>query len=368
MALPGNWAIGDILTLTCIRGLNNPMIRQLVGNYNSLDELLESDKPVILDNKLPGRELFPKDISPCREEAQDQLSRINNTDLHIISYWDDSYPQLLKETTHPPIALFIWGRLPDNRSNIISIVGTRHSTSYGRLTAEKFASAFTAAGIIVCSGLANGIDTIAHLSTIESGGTTYAIIASGLDCIAPPHILKNAGKIVETGGSIISEYKFGTKALPAYFPQRNRIISGISKATLVVESGKTGGALITARFAFDQSREVFAVPGNISSEKSIGTNELIKKGLATPALSPASMLEDLGLISDSASLFSQPKAIKFNSIEEERIYYELSNEPKHIDEILQTMNIEISELLVKLLELEFKGVIRQLPGKYYIRM
>jgi len=173
--------------------------------------------------------------------------------------------------------------------------------------------------------------------------------------------------MIAKGGAIITEYRCGTKSLQGYFPQRNRIISGLSKATIVIESAKKGGALITANFAFDQNRELYAVPGNINSERSKGTNLLIKNLKAQPAISPKFILEDLGILSIDKVHKKQNKKLVFKNINQELVYNSIDSQPIHIDEIVQTINIDISELLVILLELEFDGFIKQLPGKYYIK-
>ncbi|MFW5662417.1 MAG: DNA-processing protein DprA, partial [Bacteroidota bacterium] len=220
-------------------------------------------------------------------------------------------------------------------------------------------------GIVVVSGLAYGIDTTSHMAVVKAGGTTYAVIACGQDRISPQSSQKNADKIIEAGGAIVSEYRFGVPARPGYFPQRNRIISGMSDACLVVESGSRGGSLITAKFAFDQERDVFAIPGNISSQKSEGTNTLIKTNIAMPALTPGGVLEDLGIDFEKLD-FSEMK-IKFDSSEEEMLYNKLSFEPVHIDTLADNTKLDISVILVRLLDLEFKGLARQLPGKYYIK-
>jgi DNA processing protein len=365
MALPGNWTIEEILTLSYYRGINTINLKELVENSDSLPVLLNSSVFSKYASKLKQNSIFENTTSNITDLVNRQLDICSQKNYKIISYWDERYPLLLKEIPYSPILLFVWGDLQPADSASISIVGTRKCTNYGKLTTEDFATCFVRNSIIISSGLAYGIDTFAHLSTSRAKGITYAVIASGLDEISPMISHKNAEKIVDGGGAIISEYKCGTIAKPGYFPQRNRIISGISKATLVIESGLKGGALITARFALDQNREVFAVPGNIHSEKSQGTNALIKKNIATLALSPEALLIDLGFA--QLDLGKESKANQFSSKEEEIIFNSLDHEPRHIDELMETANMDISELLVSLLNMEFNGLVRQLPGKYYIR-
>jgi DNA processing protein len=212
--------------------------------------------------------------------------------------------------------------------------------------------------------LAYGIDTYAHLACVEAKGITYAVIASGIDKLGPQDAKDKARKIIDNGGAVISHFHPGVPARPPYFLHRNRIIAGVSSAVFVVESGYKGGSLNTARHAAEESREVFAAPGNITSEKSIGTNKLIKYGTAQITTEPKDILEAIGL--DSSKRVEKKKEIEFNNNEEKLIYEALSLEPIHIDAIPEKTGLEISQILVTLLELEFRGVVRQLPGKLYV--
>ncbi|MDQ1265361.1 MAG: DNA-protecting protein DprA [Bacteroidota bacterium] len=358
-----HWQFDDILRLDLTKGISTQKVIEIVEQFDSFNEFLNSRNVNL--GKLESSELFEhtKDIS---EQIIRQHEICENNSFNILTYWDEKYPLALKDIPYPPVVLYVNGELQKSDSLAIAIVGTRACSVYGRLTAERFASKFSASGIVVVSGLANGIDTTAHLAAVNAGGITYSVIASGLDQISPQHSRRNAEKIVETGGAIISEYPCGTVACPGYFPQRNRIISGISRATVVIESGSKGGALITARFAFDQGREVFAVPGNITQDKSAGTNMLIKKDIASIALSPDSVLEDLGIVKENTKLFKDKPPLKLSE-SEQIIMDKLNFEPQHFDDIARATELSVSEILVKLLNLEFKGLVRQLPGKHYIK-
>ncbi|MBM2815836.1 MAG: DNA-protecting protein DprA [Ignavibacteria bacterium] len=367
MPLPQNWTIRDILALTYVKGINATLLKNSIESYSGVDELLEKSNSA-LGSKLRQTEIFstPKEIF-SNPEIEKQLEICSQKGYKIISLWDDDYPQYLKEISYPPLLIFVLGNLQKSDTTSISIVGTRKNSVYGKLTTERFSEFLATRGIIVTSGMAFGIDTIAHKSAITSGGITYAVIASGLNTISPQLAAEFAKKIVESGGAIISEYSCNTVARPGYFPQRNRIISGISKATIVIESGQRGGSLITANFAFDQGREVFAVPGNISSEKSKGTNLLIRKNIASIAITPELLWEDLGFEQTEIDSFRQDSKILLDDEASSRVYSTLTYDPMHFDELLNLTGIDVSELLVKLLNLEFKGIIRQLPGKYYIK-
>ncbi len=363
MQIKTDWGKRDLLALSLVSGFSSDLKRKYVESFESFGHFYTelSSGNSLFPNK---HETKSSDGSDILDEAEQQLEIAEKFDSGIISFWDESYPDLLRNITYPPVVLYCRGKMNYNRQSSISVVGTRRCTQYGRLQAEKFAGDFAANNIIVTSGLAYGIDTYSHIAAINSKGTTCAVIASGIDCISPSTSLQNAHRIIDSGGAIISEYKFGTKARPGYFPQRNRIISGVSVATIVIESALKGGAMITARFAFEQSREVFAIPGNVTSAKSEGTNHLIKSNIAALAMSPKSVLEDLGIQNE---LFKKEKKLIFEDKVEEKIFELISGEPCHVDTISNKTGIDIPELLVRLLNMEFNSLIRQLPGKYYIK-
>jgi DNA processing protein len=358
------WDNKDLLMLSLINRLKSEEQQLIIDNFNSFDQFFENKDKVddlTILNKLA---FFENDIKKYKEKLDEQAEVCEKNNIKIISKYDAKYPKLLKEITNPPLVVFVQGELQPADSMSISMVGTRRATRYGKMNAERFAEFFAQNNIIVTSGLAYGIDTFSHLAAIKSGGISYAVIASGIDKLSPADSRKNADRIIEKGGAIISTYLCGVSAIPPFFLQRNRIIAGISKATLVVECGYKSGAMNTARNAFDESRDVFAIPGNITSEKSLGTNTLIKQNKAMLALTPKGVLEDLGI--DKVYSKDQIK-MEFTDIDEKNIYDTLSLEPLHIDEISDKTNMDISKILVKLLELEFKGAIKQLPGKFYIK-
>ncbi len=366
MSLLKQWTDREILALSFVRGINTTKQIQIIQQFKSLDDFFKSNQ-VGKYLKLQNDEIFVP-TNNIYDFADKQLELCEKHQVNLISFWDNDYPNLLKEISYPPVLLFVKGKLQSADKFAIAIVGTRHRSIYGKMVTEKFAEVFSKNGIIVISGLAYGIDTDAHMATVKNNGITYSVIASGIDQLSPSISVKNAEKIIDSGGVIISEYRCGVAANLGSFPQRNRIISGIAKATVIIESGIKGGSLITARMALNENREVFAVPGNISSKTSQGTNKLIKETAAVPALSAESILEDLGI---GQSLFAknqiETKPV-FSSPVEKKIYNLLSDVPMHIDAIAGIAELEISEVLVRLLELEFRSLIRQLPGKYYVKM
>jgi len=359
-----DWLLVDLITLSYIKSTNSKIIKKIIDSYDSFQDFVDDGGLVKYFLKIEG--LYNDVIQEAKDSAAKQLETCYNNQINILTIWDENYPVSLLNIDYSPIILFYRGVLQKPEINVISIVGTRNNSVYGKLITEQFATCFANHNIIVCSGLAYGIDTISHLATIENHGITYAVIASGLDKYYTGITAKNAKKILDAGGAVISEYKCGVVARQGYFPQRNRIISGLAKAVIVIECAEKSGALITAKFAFNQGREVFAVPGNINSQKSKGTNLLIKNNLAAPALSPEQVLIDLNLLS-SAQLNFENIEITFENPTEKKVYENLDYEPKQIDTILQETDLEISELLVVLLNLEFRNLIKQLPGKYYLK-
>lgn len=365
--MKNNWKIEEILTLKFLKNYSNKRIIEIVNNYDSFDAFIGSGSDIFFSQTTLLTESPKNLIITAKEKALQQLEAAERNDSSIVSYWSEVYPVNLKEIEAPPIILYVKGKLQTAASPALAIVGTRHCTVYGKLVTERFAEYFAQREIIICSGLAYGIDTTAHKTVLSAGGITYAVIASGIDSISVDSQNKLAEKICENNGALISEYEFGITAKPGYFPIRNRIISGISKATLVIESGEKGGSLITARFAFDQERDVYAVPGSIHSDKSKGTNLLIKNNIAIPALSPEGVFREIGFHTKLSSIFENKKNRKLSD-NGSVIFDSLSFEPMQIDELTEKTGLEVSVLLVELLNLEFNGIVRQLPGKYYIKV
>lgn len=261
--------------------------------------------------------------------------------------------------------LFVRGSLLNSDKYAVAVVGTRNPTAYGKHIAEKFSAELSEQGITVVSGLARGIDTTAHTTSVRSGGRTIAVLGSGVDVIYPGENRKLSEQIL-MNGAIISEYYMGAKPDAVNFPRRNRIISGISLGTIIVETDENGGAMITASTALDQNREVFAVPGMISAKTSRGTNKLIKEGRAKLVQDISDVIEELRyklkpILRVQTKV--QPKAQL--SIFEQKIFDALEEEPIHIDALADKCAMATSDLLVQLLSLELKGVVKQLPGKYF---
>ncbi len=290
------------------------------------------------------------------------LERYAAQGISILTWDDELYPPRLKEIDQPPPVLYVRGTLTAEDAWAIAIVGTRRVSAYGRQVAEELAAFLGTNGVTVISGLARGVDSIAHQAALKAGGRTIAVLGSGVDRIYPPENIPLANKMMGSG-AIISDYAPGTSPEASNFPPRNRIISGLSMAVVVVEAGETSGALITAQFAVDQGREVFAVPGNIFAVQSKGTNRLISEG-AHPLLSGRDMLDMLKLTRVNEQ--RQVRQVLPADEVESKILRVLTQEPLHMDEIRNRTELPIERVSAALVMMELKGLARQVGGSNYV--
>ncbi|MGB2705606.1 MAG: DNA-processing protein DprA [Candidatus Omnitrophota bacterium] len=276
------------------------------------------------------------------------------------------YPDILRHIYNAPEELFIDGKILASDSDAIAIVGTRRATPYGLEQCEKLSFDLAVRGITVVSGMALGIDSAAHRGAIKAGGRTIAVLGSGHNNIYPAENKKLYREIVKNG-AVISEFPPDTLPFKANFPRRNRIISGISRGVIVVEAPGRSGALITADFALEQGREVFAMPGNISSAKSSGANRLIKEG-AKLVENVEDILEELNYVNNVKEVKSDVSRIPSMSFEEKAIFDILGDRPKPIDEISETVEIPVNKISKTLLKLELKKLIKALPGENFVKV
>ena len=300
------------------------------------------------------------DINP-----EQLLEKMEREKINIITINDQFYPKLLKEIYDPPPLLYYRGQIENLNQFNLAVVGPRKYSSYGQQVTSKLVGDLTQNNITIVSGLALGIDTLAHNTTLDSGGKTIAVLGSGLDqqSIYPSSNRYLANKIVESGGIIFSEFPLGALPMKHHFPQRNRTIAGLCLATLVIEASEKSGALITARHALEQNREVFAVPGSIFAINSIGTNNLIKLG-AKVVSTVSDIIETLDLT--QVAEYIDNKKIIPESIEEESILSYLNHEPTHIDELIKLTKLDTSVINSTLTIMEMKGMIKNLGGTQYV--
>lgn len=285
-------------------------------------------------------------------------------DYHQVFITDKHYPRRLKEIHSPPKVLYIRGSLPQCLECTLAVVGTRKTSPYGRAVTPELVSALARSGIVIVSGLALGIDALAHQAALDAGGQTIAVLGCGIDAIYPIANRRLGLEIIKRGGAVISEYPPGTPPLKQHFPARNRIISGLSRGVLVIEGAEDSGSLITAKFAVDQNRDVLAVPGNIMSATSTGPNNLIKMG-ARAVTSAHDVLEALDL--ELADRYRENTRVIPATAEEEKLLACMGHEAVHIDEIIQKSKLNTSIINSALTMMEMKGIVRHLGGMYYVR-
>lgn len=358
MDIFNNWTLIDIYQMLFVHKFKSQHIIDFVDKFNSLDDFYKTF-PKIESELIGDKHKFYQD------KIENIIKVCLDSDIEIITYWQANYPPKLREISSPPLILYKKGLFNFGDQKFISVVGTRKYTTYGKLNTERFVSDLIKNDCVIVSGLATGIDTISHHSVLANKGITIAVVASGLNKITPLYADNLAKEIIKNGGAIVSEYPPDEPAKIGYFPQRNRIVSGISSATLVVESGEKGGSLITARFAFEQNRLVFAIPGNITSEKSKGCNNLIKWDIAKICSDPSEILAELGWINNYGNV--KELKINFTSELDKSVYELIKYEPVTIDFLLNSLDNNITEVSVSLFNLEFSGIIKQLPGKQYVR-
>lgn len=287
---------------------------------------------------------------------------IENAKIKWLIVYDDNYPKALKQIYDPPTVLYYKGEILPEDDKAIAIVGTRKITSYGRLVTEKFTVDLVAAGFSIISGLARGVDTIAHSQAVEHKGRTIAVLGGGLNRIFPPENELLAEKIVTGFGAVISEFPPNSPSLPGNFPSRNRIIAGLSGAVLVTEAASDSGSLITARIAAEEGRDVFTVPGPITSDLTHGPVDLVREG-AKIVFEAKDILDELGMPASGKVCLNNYNL----STDEQKILGALENETKHIDEIGRELNFSPAKVSAMLLKMEILGVVKSLGSGIYTK-
>jgi DNA processing protein len=363
----------NLRLLLSVEGIGAGKLRNLLKQFRSLSNILSSDYKNLtlvegISTNLARRIIQAKaSKEETRAQVEEESGKLSKLGARIVTVWDSTYPSILKKIYDPPLMLYMRGEITEQDNYTISVVGTRVPTNYGIVQCERIVEELARQNITIVSGLARGIDSIAHKTALKNGSRTIAVIGSGLDVIYPPENRKLFNEIAERG-AIISEYPLGTKPDAQNFPRRNRIISGLSLGCLVVETALSGGAMQTAAFALDQNREVFAIPGNLGVRQSEGTNILIQKGEAKLVRTAEDILVELELKLQPIIGKNIPKPNIELNLFEEKILNSLDGEPLQIDRIAALTQLSTSECLVHLLSLEFKGAVKQLPGKIFSRI
>ncbi|NOX38241.1 MAG: DNA-protecting protein DprA [Calditrichaeota bacterium] len=358
-------ALEDVLLLLTIPNIGPGRIRKLLAIFPTAKDILQAPIQTLMriegiDQRLA---LQIKQGGDPRA-VQQQLKLMHTHNVKWMTIWDEGYPPLLKHIPDPPVILFYKGAIPNPWPVCLAVVGTRLPSNYGKIITEKLVLELVKNGVAIVSGLARGIDTIAHRTAIRQGGLTFAVLGNGLDAIYPPEN-RTLFRDIAQHGAVFSEFFLGTGPDAGNFPRRNRIISGMCQGILVIEAGEKSGALITANYAIDHNREVFAVPGEVTNPKSLGCHRLIQKG-AKLVHSVEDILEELPL--QKAPGVRNPAPPPNLSDSELSLLEQLSyNEPRHIDQLVLKLEESPAVLLSRLLQLELKGLVKQLSGKMFIR-
>jgi DNA processing protein len=369
------------LALSLTPGLGPTRGRKLVERFGNIQDIFHASLTELEAENLRAQSAQHIALGKSLELAHDEVAKTVAAGVQILCRDDASWPARLSEIYDPPLVLFIRGNAEAVSRPGIAIVGTRHPTPYGMGMAGRLSCDLAARGLVIFSGMARGVDTFGHKGAIKAKGKTVAVFGTGVDVIYPRENKKIAEGILESNGALISEFPLGTFAAPQNFPIRNRIISGLSLGVLVVEAGEYSGTRITARCALEQSREIFAVPGNVISRNSWGPNTLIKQGAKLTATwedvweeLPATVKQQLESERGPAASDEKPQgAGLFDeqvSPREKKVLAILKQDTlTHIDEIIERLEPEVSssEVFAALFELELNGKIKQLPGKNFVR-
>ncbi len=360
-------------TLKGVKGVGNLLFKRLIERFETPARVLSASR----DQLTAVAGIAPRLAAAIQralppDDARREIDEARRRGWAIVPLTAAGYPQLLREIPDPPPFLYVVGHL-DPCARHIALVGSRNATGYGLGITRQLARDLAAADVTVASGMARGIDTAAHWGALEGGGRTVAVLGCGLGILYPPENRK-LWQAIAARGAVVSELPINATPEAHHFPARNRIISGLSLGTVVVEAARKSGSLITARLANEQGREVFAVPGSVQSYKSAGTHRLIQQGAKLVA-SAADILEEFPYVfpaaaagADQTAGAGSPGPAAGLSVEETRLWQALGPYPTHIDDLARVLRLAAGQLAGLLLQLELKGLVRQTPGKRFERI
>lgn len=359
----------DYILLNMVENLGFNKLKNLLEFYNEPSRILEASKRDLAAMEGIGDIIAEKIVSLKKQNLDKELRLMEKKGVYAVSVFDSSYPQNLKNSYSPPVILYIKGQINPEDCDAVAVVGSRIPSHYGISNCEKLSADLASRGITVVSGMARGIDTAAHKGALKSG-RTIAVLGSGLNRIYPPENRELADEICEKG-AVISEFPMDTPPERFNFPRRNRVISGLSLGVVVVEAAENSGALITANFALEENREVFAMPGRIDSKVSTGTNKLIKEG-AKLIETADDVIEE---IQSNLKYYSKRRKKTNGASAGKEVYLTpeenmmkdlLSYDPVYIDELAEKTNMSVDKVAGLLVKLEIKNIIMELPGKNFI--
>jgi len=357
-----------LVSLNFISGLGSVRLNRLLEYFAKPEDIFQASFEELVRLGLSAK--IAQEITSFKvNKLEAEILSARRLGAGIQTYLDADYPLNLKNITGAPLVLYSLGKVLEEDKSGFAIVGSRCPSIYGLNQAAKFSRELTLRGITIISGLARGIDTYAHRAALRAGGRTIAVLGSGLNQVYPSENMALA-KEISRQGAVVSEFPLETMPLACNFPRRNRIISGLSLGVLVAEAAKNSGALITADFALEQGREVFALPGKIDSDTSIGANALIKQG-AKLATSCEDILEDLFISFENSKPASSADCVCQNNLsfdkEQSRLYHYINNHPVSIDGLAEKTELKPAQLSGLILSLRLRKLIKELPGKHYIR-
>ena len=360
-----------LLRLSYMDEIGNVTLIRLVNHFGSPEAVFRASSAEL--GAVKG--IHPQKAARIRQGGDakavaHQLKMIDKYHAKVLTLWDDDYPPHLREIEYdPPAMLYVRGDAELLQTDALSIVGTRRFSPYGAKVVKEIVSELAGSGLTIVSGLASGIDGLAHGAALDVGLPTLAVFGCGVERIYPPTNAELGRRLLESGGAFVSEFPFGTRPMRGNFPRRNRIIAGLSQGTLVIEAGERSGALITALIAADLGREVMAIPGSVHNTKSKGCHALLRDGASL--IENGAQIEKLLKV---ARKTPEPAPAQAELVEpdmpkeEAQIHHLLtSDDGVHVDMIAEALHVSIAEVLGTLLLMELKGIVRQLPGKYFVR-
>jgi len=350
------------LGFNLVHGIGPARVRRLLEHFGDLASAWEARAEELLTAGLDRKSVEGVQTARRTVNLDIVLQRAEKSGARVLTWESPDYPRNLRNIAAPPPVLFVKGSLTEGDEWAVAMVGTRRATAYGKEVARELAAGLAANGVTVVSGLARGIDAVAHRAAIEAGGRTLAVLGCGVDTVYPPEH-RELGEAITQHGALVSDYAIGTPPEAANFPPRNRLISGLSKGVVVVEGAEDSGALITTDYAAEQGREVFAVPGNINARSSRGPNKLIQQG-ATMVLGVNDILEELNLTLVTER--KEARAALPADATEQRVLENLTTGPLHIDDLAVQLELPIAQLSGTLALMELKGMVRQIGGMTYV--
>jgi DNA processing protein len=350
------------LGFNLVPGIGPARFRRLLAFFGSADAAWRATAPDLVAAGLDGKTIDQLLAKRTALNLDRELERIDEAGAILLTVDDVGYPPLLKHIADAPPLLYVQGSLRPGDELALAVVGTRRASVYGKQACERIVSEVAGRGVTIVSGLARGIDAVAHRAALSAGGRTIAVVGCGVDVVYPPEHAGLAREIAEHG-AVVADYPLGTTPDAGNFPARNRIISGMSRAVLVVEAGETSGALITANFAVEQNRDVLAIPGSIFATGAVGTHRLIQQG--------AKLVHDVNDVFDELTITTVGQQLEFRALApddpvERSLLDVLTGEPLHIDEIVRQLELPAASVSSALALLELKGMARHVGGMHYV--